>query len=185
MSQKIRTKKKVTFFTNLLKLLLFTVVRWGGGRFFKWIFFFLEISSVWMSAWPLVVGLGPTLSHQPGTYQNIFSSRFSSEIKNKFDDTVLILINPSPSNVNKPKLNNGLNEPVCSWWGNELFLEMTSSPLQIAPRSHWISKGPFKYYVIMFLTFLGPPTQLFDDLQFYKSSRIAIFWPHPPTSLMT
>ena len=33
--------------------------------------------------------------------------------------------------------------------------------------------------------FLGPPTQLFDDLQYCKSSRIAIFWPHPPTSLMT
>ena len=47
------------------------------------------------------------------------------------------------------------------------------------------SKGPFKYYVIIFLTFLGPPTQLFDDLQYFKSSRIAIFWPHPPTSLMT
>ena len=26
--------------------------------------------------------------------------------------------------------------------------------------------GPFKYYVIMFLTFLGPPTHLFDDLQY-------------------
>ena len=49
----------------------------------------------------------------------------------------------------------------------------------------WLPKGPFKYYIIMFLTFLGPPTQLFDDLQYYKSSRIAIFWPHPPTSLMT
>ena len=24
-----------------------------------------------------------------------------------------------------------------------------------------LHKGPFKYYVIMFLTFLGPPTQLF------------------------
>ena len=39
----------------------------------------------------------------------------------------------------------------------------------------FFSKGPFKYYVIMFLTLLGPPTQLFDDLQYYKSSRIAIF----------
>ena len=38
-----------------------------------------------------------------------------------------------------------------------------------------LAKGPFKYYVIMFLTFLGPPTQLFDDLQYCKSSRIAIF----------
>ena len=45
-------------------------------------------------------------------------------------------------------------------------------------------KGPFKYYVIMFLTFLGPLTDLFDDLQYCKSSKIAIFWPHPPTSLM-
>ena len=27
-----------------------------------------------------------------------------------------------------------------------------------------IGKGPFKYYVIMFLTFLGPPTHLFDDV---------------------
>ena len=27
-----------------------------------------------------------------------------------------------------------------------------------------------KYYVIMFLTFLGPPTQLFDDLQYCKSA---------------
>ena len=27
------------------------------------------------------------------------------------------------------------------------------------------AKGPFKYYVIMFMTFLGPPTYLFDDLQ--------------------
>ena len=25
------------------------------------------------------------------------------------------------------------------------------------------TKGPFRYYVIMFLTFLGPLTQLFDD----------------------
>ena len=29
-----------------------------------------------------------------------------------------------------------------------------------------LPKGPFKYYVIMFLTFLGPPTHLFDDLQY-------------------
>ena len=29
-----------------------------------------------------------------------------------------------------------------------------------------LGRGPFKYYVIMFLTFLGPPTQLFDDLQY-------------------
>jgi hypothetical protein len=41
-------------------------------------------------------------------------------------------------------------------------------------------KGPFKYYVIMFLTFLGPP---FDDLLYCKSSKNAIFWPHPPTYL--
>ena len=48
-----------------------------------------------------------------------------------------------------------------------------------------IGRGAFKYYIIMFLTFLGPPTHLFDDLQYFKSSKIAIFWPHPPTSLMT
>ena len=48
-----------------------------------------------------------------------------------------------------------------------------------------IDLGPFKYYVIMFLTFLGPPTQLFEDLQYCKSSRIAIFCPNSPTSLMT
>ena len=29
------------------------------------------------------------------------------------------------------------------------------------------------------------PTHLFDDLQYCKSSKIAIFWPPPPTSLMT
>ena len=28
----------------------------------------------------------------------------------------------------------------------------------------WPDKGPFKYYVITFLTFLGPPTHLFDDV---------------------
>ena len=27
-------------------------------------------------------------------------------------------------------------------------------------------RGPFKYYVIMFLTFLDPPTHFFDDLQY-------------------
>ena len=48
-----------------------------------------------------------------------------------------------------------------------------------------LGKGAFKYYVIAFLTFLGPPTHLFDNLQHCKSSKIAIFWPHPPTSLMT
>ena len=47
------------------------------------------------------------------------------------------------------------------------------------------SKEPFKYNVIMFLTFLCPPTHVFDDLQYCKSSIIDIFWPHPPTSLMT
>ena len=36
--------------------------------------------------------------------------------------------------------------------------------------------GPFKYFVIMFLTFFRPNTQLFDDLQYCKSSKIAIFW---------
>ena len=37
------------------------------------------------------------------------------------------------------------------------------------------AKGPFKYYVIMFLTFLDPPTHFFDDLQYCKLSKIAIF----------
>ena len=50
--------------------------------------------------------------------------------------------------------------------------------------SEELPKGPFKYYVIMFLTFLDPPTRFFDDLQYCKSSKIAIFQPHPPTSLM-
>ena len=40
----------------------------------------------------------------------------------------------------------------------------------------FFNKGPFKYYVIMFFTFLGPPTHLFDDLQYCKSSKIAIFF---------
>jgi hypothetical protein len=44
-----------------------------------------------------------------------------------------------------------------------------------AQDSYEIPKGPFKYYVIMFFTFLGPPTHLFDDLQYCKSSKIAIF----------
>ena len=35
----------------------------------------------------------------------------------------------------------------------------------------------------MFFTFLGPPTSLFDDLQYCKSSKN--FWPHSPISLMT
>ena len=39
----------------------------------------------------------------------------------------------------------------------------------------WDHKGPFKYYIIMFLTFLNQPTHLFDDLQYCKSSKIAIF----------
>ena len=38
-----------------------------------------------------------------------------------------------------------------------------------------LCKGAFKYYVITFLAFLGPPTYLFDDLQYCKSSKIAIF----------
>ena len=38
-----------------------------------------------------------------------------------------------------------------------------------------VTKGPFKYYLIMFLTFLCPPTNPFDDLQYCKSSKIAIF----------
>ena len=29
------------------------------------------------------------------------------------------------------------------------------------------------------------PTHILDDLQYCKSSKTAIFWPHPPTSLMT
>ena len=37
------------------------------------------------------------------------------------------------------------------------------------------NKGPFKYFVIMFLTILGPPTHFFDDLKYCKSSKIAIF----------
>ena len=44
-----------------------------------------------------------------------------------------------------------------------------------ATGSQVVTKGPFKYYIIMFLTFLGPPTQVFDDLQYRESSRIAIF----------
>ena len=36
----------------------------------------------------------------------------------------------------------------------------------------------------MFLTFLDPPTQLFDDLQYCKLSKIAIFWPHPRNTWM-
>ena len=35
-------------------------------------------------------------------------------------------------------------------------------------------RGPFKYYVIIFLTFLGPPNHLFDDLQYCKLSKIVI-----------
>ena len=53
--------------------------------------------------------------------------------------------------------------------------------IQFSPFSA-CSRGPFKYYVIMFLTFLGPPTHLFDDLQYCKSSKIAIFLT-PPTHL--
>ena len=34
--------------------------------------------------------------------------------------------------------------------------------------THKSCKGAFKYYVIMFLTFLGPPTYLFDDFQYLK-----------------
>ena len=57
--------------------------------------------------------------------------------------------------------------------------------LNLEKKKNGSSKGPFKYYVIMFLTFLGPPNHLFDDLQYCKSSKIAIVCPHPPTSLMT
>ena len=38
-----------------------------------------------------------------------------------------------------------------------------------------VNRGAFKYYVITFLAFLGPPTHLFDDIQYCKSSKIAIF----------
>ena len=40
-----------------------------------------------------------------------------------------------------------------------------------------IQKGDHSstYYVIMFLFFLGPPSHLLDDLQYCKSSKIAIF----------
>ena len=36
--------------------------------------------------------------------------------------------------------------------------------LQQVVRVPILTKGPFKYYVIMFLTFLVPPTHLFDDV---------------------
>ena len=62
-------------------------------------------------------------------------------------------------------------------YGIEINLEKDEPKLNIR-------KGPFKYYVIKFFTFLDPPTHLFDDLQYCKLSKIAIFWPHPPT-LMT
>ena len=65
------------------------------------------------------------------------------------------------------------------WLDTQLFYQQLTQPILK------YLKGPFKYYVIMFLTFLGPPTYLFDDLQYCKSSKIAIFWLHPPTSLMT
>ena len=58
--------------------------------------------------------------------------------------------------------------------------KMDGTRLQSTPGPFWTSistlgKGAFKYYVITFLTFLGPPTHLFDDLQYCKSSKIAIF----------
>ena len=49
----------------------------------------------------------------------------------------------------------------------------------------WCRLGTIQVLRHHVLTFLGPPTQLFDGLQYCKSSRIVIFWPHPPTSLMT
>ena len=66
------------------------------------------------------------------------------------------------------------------------FDTQQSTPKPLSPRSvivarsrplqgRKIDKGPFKYYIIMFLTFLGPPTHIFDDLQYCKSSKIAIF----------
>ena len=45
------------------------------------------------------------------------------------------------------------------------FLCLICNTLNVAYTSMIRYKGPFKYYVIMFLTLLGPPTQLFDDLQ--------------------
>ena len=41
------------------------------------------------------------------------------------------------------------------------------------------SLGAFKYYVIMFLTFLDPPTHVFDDLQYIKNC----YFLTPPTHL--
>ena len=63
------------------------------------------------------------------------------------------------------------------WEPNE-----THFPIQKLKFIYVKGKGPFKYYVIMFLTFLGPPNHLFDDLQYRKSSKIAISWPHLPVT---
>ena len=63
--------------------------------------------------------------------------------------------------------------------GHEGFCEPACQPEKLTEdtnvESEIIGKGLFKYYVIMFLTFLGPPTYLFDDTQYCKSSKIAIF----------
>ena len=68
---------------------------------------------------------------------------------------------------------------LLSNYGITLNCESDSTPKKLARAvfTYTITpiKGSFKYYVIMFLTFLGPPTQLFDDLQYCKSSIIAIF----------
>ena len=50
------------------------------------------------------------------------------------------------------------------------------APLLIVLLQSIITKGPFKYYVITFFTFLGPLTHLFDD--FAKSSPYFWLAPH-------
>ena len=70
-------------------------------------------------------------------------------------------------------------------WSQDVIIANSCEPERGIIRAYFYVKGTFKYYVIMFLTFLGPPTQLFDDLQYCSSSKIAIFWPHLPSSLMT
>ena len=69
-------------------------------------------------------------------------------------------------------------------WSISIFFKQIDkrSADKIQSKKYW---GPFKYYAIRFLTFLGPLAYLFDDLKYCKSSKIAIFWPHLPTSLMT
>ena len=57
-------------------------------------------------------------------------------------------------------------------------------PLILSHYLSKISKGPFKYYVSIFLAFLGPPTIRCQHKQYCKLAKIAIFWPHPLISLM-